>query len=797
MSDYNIDNAKNDIEKLQEQNSYDFQEIKRLDGLIKDYDKRVLQAINMNNQINKRIQDDYEEFKKTVMDDNLLPGNGGNSESIRIIDNLNSTSTTSGLSANQGRILKSSLDSITTRIDNLDLGNNGGEGLTSTQKQQLQTAYEHSQKVHLQSSDIPTKTSQLTNDCGYLKSTDVSITISNPYKNTIWNCLGDSITAINTISPVKYYDVVNEVLEFAKINNYGVSGTTIAKKDSSDNTAMCIRCTSMDKNASVVSVVGGVNDCGNNITMGDMSSSDLTTFYGALKYLCEYLLNNFSGKTIFFCTPTDYSSFFDNPNAQGLSTIDYADAMKEVCGYYGIDVIDFRRKLNIQPSIYTNSRYYTTDGLHWNGTGHTRAGNFITNYLLFEAGNLCLLNNGEGTDIETPTLTTIEASYNQGFTVVHPSTSLDSLKTNLVVKANYDNGSQNTLSSSDYSLSGNLSVGTSTITVSYLGKTTTFIVTVIEDTKTLSSISVTYNQGSSKVYPSTVLNSLKNNLVVKANYSDSSQVTLGLNDYSLSGTLREGTSTITVTYNGKTTTFTVNVASEPKTYTITNTLANATNSNSTTTIIENSNYSARISANDGYSLNTVTVTMGGSDVTELSYSDGVISISKVTGNIVIIATTVKVEVDVSNEYVGKTITVTGINNGESGFHLLPLVENKDYKNGTSVRFEFEATDIVNLQSSTLASNVFLFGGNYDKSNNNVGVGKPLTQTVDGTNMTITSDARTLSKDLSYTYLKPCIKIVGTPTFSFKISKLKIYVNDTEVKVVGLESFYPTETFTIN
>ena len=552
----------------------------------------------------------------------------------------------------------------------------------------------------------------------------------------------------------------------------------------------------MDKNASVVSVVGGVNDCGNNITMGDMSSNDLTTFYGALKHLCEYLLSNFSGKTIFFCTPTDYTSFFDNPNAQGLSTIDYADAMKEVCGYYGIDVIDFRRKLNIKPSIYTNSRYYTADGLHWNAAGHTRAGNFITNYLLFEAGNLCLLNNGEGTVIETPTLTSIEASYNQGSTVVHPSTSLDSLKTNLVVKANYDNGNQNTLSSSEYSLSGNLSVGTSTITVSYLGKTTTFNVTVSEDTKTLSSISATYNQGSTKVYPSTVLNSLKNNLVVKANYSDSSQVTLGLNDYSLSGTLSEGTSTITVTYNGKTTTFTVNVSAEPKTYTITNTLTNATNSNSATTIIENSNYSATISANDGYSLNTVTVTMGGNDVTESSYSNGVISISRVTGNIEIIVTTVEAIVDVSNEYVGKTITVTGIKNGEVGFHLMPLVENKDYKNGTSVRFEFEATDVVNLQSSTVASNVFLFAGNYDKSNSSVSPGKAQTQTVDGTNMTITSDARTLNKDLSYTYLKPCIKIIGTPTFSFKISKLKIYVNDTEVKVVGLESFYTSEPFTI-
>lgn len=78
---YTIDNAKNDIQNLQTQNSYDFQEIKRLDGLINEYDKRVLQAINMNNQINKKIQDDYKQIQtltvsglSDVIDNNLYVG---------------------------------------------------------------------------------------------------------------------------------------------------------------------------------------------------------------------------------------------------------------------------------------------------------------------------------------------------------------------------------------------------------------------------------------------------------------------------------------------------------------------------------------------------------------------------------------------------------------------------------------------------------------------------------------------------------------------------------------------------
>ena len=71
MSEYTINNAKNDIQNLQDQNSYDFQEIKRLDSLINDYDKRVLQAINFNNLINKKIQDDYENIKKVIIDENV------------------------------------------------------------------------------------------------------------------------------------------------------------------------------------------------------------------------------------------------------------------------------------------------------------------------------------------------------------------------------------------------------------------------------------------------------------------------------------------------------------------------------------------------------------------------------------------------------------------------------------------------------------------------------------------------------------------------------------------------------
>ena len=60
--------------------------------------------------------------------------------------------------------IPSAINELKIAIDNVD----SGSGLTSEQAQQLQTAYEHSQSPHVQQSDIPTKTSDLTNDNGFI-----------------------------------------------------------------------------------------------------------------------------------------------------------------------------------------------------------------------------------------------------------------------------------------------------------------------------------------------------------------------------------------------------------------------------------------------------------------------------------------------------------------------------------------------------------------------------------------------------------------------------------------------------
>lgn len=74
--------------------------------------------------------------------------------------------------------------------------------------------------------------------------------------------------------------------------------------------------------------------------------------------------------------------------------------------------------------------------------------------------------------------------------------------------------------------------------------------------------------------------------------------------------------------------------------TVMNILSNVTNSNVSGTATVGGTYSGTLTATSGYTLDNVTVVMDGEDVTSSSYTSGTgaISISNVTGNIVIVAT---------------------------------------------------------------------------------------------------------------------------------------------------------------
>lgn len=83
------------------------------------------------------------------------------------------------------------------------------------------------------------------------------------------------------------------------------------------------------------------------------------------------------------------------------------------------------------------------------------------------------------------------------------------------------------------------------------------LVITVSAVSAVSSISAVFAQGSATIYENANLNILKQYLTVTATFSDSTTATV--TDYTLSGTLTVGTSTITVSYGGKTDTFNVTV----------------------------------------------------------------------------------------------------------------------------------------------------------------------------------------------------------------------------------------------
>lgn len=124
--------------------------------------------------------------------------------------------------------------------------------------------------------------------------------------------------------------------------------------------------------------------------------------------------------------------------------------------------------------------------------------------------------------------------------------------------------------------------------------------------------------------------------------SDDSKATWDVYSQKVQGiTAGETTITCRVIANGNTYTDTCTVTVTEATttyYSIINNLTNVTTNNSVNSINANSNYTATLTPDSGYDLSTVTVVMGEVDITNDSYSNGVINIANVTGNVVITAT---------------------------------------------------------------------------------------------------------------------------------------------------------------
>ena len=208
------------------------------------------------------------------------------------------------------------------------------------------------------------------------------------------NILGDSITegVGASCEGSRYADVFAR--EFGvKVNNYGISGSRIARQrvligDRSD-LDFCMRMEEMDESADAVVVFGGTNDFGHgDAPMGTMDDRTPWTFYGACHCLMSGLMERYCGKPVVIMTPL-HRSEEESPEGDGSGRrmgntaplCEYRRALMEVAAYYAFPVLDLFITSGMQPRHPVSRERMMPDGLHPSDEGHAiiarRLGNFM------------------------------------------------------------------------------------------------------------------------------------------------------------------------------------------------------------------------------------------------------------------------------------------------------------------------------------------------------------------------------------------------------------------------------------
>lgn len=215
-------------------------------------------------------------------------------------------------------------------------------------------------------------------------------------KNKKIGFLGDSITqgvgasnSENNYKGFRFSDVICDSTGAVQFN-YGVSGTRIAKQTvpiEYEPAAghFSLRVDSMENDLDVIIVFGGTNDFGHgDAPLGEMSDRTEDSFYGALHFLINKLVNKYPESILVFLTPLHRLNENQCKNWQGIRCeplIKYVEAIREVCQYYSIPVIDLYSISGIQPEIEVVKNLYMPDGLHPSDKGAKKIAEIVVSYL--------------------------------------------------------------------------------------------------------------------------------------------------------------------------------------------------------------------------------------------------------------------------------------------------------------------------------------------------------------------------------------------------------------------------------
>lgn len=581
---------------------------------------------------------------------------------------------------------------------------------------------------------------------------------------------GDSLTEKNFHYTKGYHEWVAELLGLSELNNYGVSGYTLAQIYNKIN--------SINDDADFIFVMGGVNDSRDGTALGTKTDQTTSTVYGCMNLICAKLNEKYPTQTKIFITPHFQTKYVAN---SAITTYEISRIIKEVCEKNSIIVYDNYALSGI--NIH-NLYYYTTDDCHWNNLGHEKLGRNLARFM----ANTINYNYGEL--IVDRILTSIEVNYNSQGATIDNACTLEDLKQYLTVVANYDDGTQ--LAVRNYNLSGNMIPGEQTITVSYQSKTATFNVNVQEVA----------------VYRSLTMNDVKTNggmtglTSTDGTFSASTYTTFSILELKSHITEVKGVagSRVFIVYkNNGNGTFNC-IDSEGQRFTLTPA------STSVVTLTKLENYMA---PTEGAEL-TLTLEDGALTVKSGKVICATIPDSNMIGfwssnEPDVRANVFPTSLKTTNVEIMKAtkITTTSISgNAGSWVHLTALIKkDSDIAKGNVLSVSLEGINPVNMTSRTMSGGQ-IFSDNSGAVSNGawvdiIGESRDFVQVVTGNTVKIVAADTNLTASTTQPYIKIPIMIGsnGTLPFGCTITDINITINGKEKEIIKLGSFFEAEKIT--
>lgn len=194
-----------------------------------------------------------------------------------------------------------------------------------------------------------------------------------------WNVIGDSLTDVNSWATNKYHQVISVKKEI-NTNVYGYNGLGFTQLTTGANAIPDkIVAANMDKSADLITIFAGENDVAPIVSgatkLGSFGDKNRATYYGSLDFTFSTLVNRFPTKTIAAISQTKHGK------GDEVIIRSMVKALKDVCGQYGVPVLDLFNGGNVYAYNASFKADMMTDGIHFNNKGNLMLADKIGSFI--------------------------------------------------------------------------------------------------------------------------------------------------------------------------------------------------------------------------------------------------------------------------------------------------------------------------------------------------------------------------------------------------------------------------------